>query len=602
MPTDGDRARRPVPAGPGAMTWGRTTPAARNESRAEREELRERLHAEALALVTATQGPLAGLLERADALARQAAEHDFDHLVGLAEVTRVDVLTRIQRIPEGSRLGQEVLDRATEAGDRVLAARAHGMLASGLWRLGARVEALSHTEAAVGLLDDSAPLEIQTDLAMRVALMTRYSGAGPVPTSLFERADELARRLGDPDLIVSNLNNLACVQYHSGQLVAARETIGELRAVTAATGLQLSATVFDTIAMVLLDCGETGEAEALITAALRAEAGTTDPDGRGDLLLTYAELKLRNGDTAGALRAALECHRIATERGLAELSPLVLRKLASVHAAMGDYRAAYHALLDSHTEWESLRSREAETTASVMQTVYDLETARRSSRRYQEEAEQDVLTGLWNRRYLDSRLPDLLEESARTGQPLCVALVDLDHFKQVNDRYSHDAGDAVLRAVGGLLGSALDPTVLSAAALSAAALSDGALSDGALSDGALSDAAAASGPTGATAFAVRLGGEEFLLVYPGMDAPATMDACERVRAVMSAHPWSGYGADIVVTASIGVTKAVPGDIASTLLRRVDNHLYRAKRAGRNRVVGDPDPVPLASSLGEAAAG
>ncbi len=167
-----------------------------------------------------------------------------------------------------------------------------------------------------------------------------------------------------------------------------------------------------------------------------------------------------------------------------------------------------------------------------------------------EQAIRDPLTGLFNRRYLDETLPRELHRHQRTGEPLAVAMLDLDHFKQFNDAYGHEAGDAVLRAVGGLLRRSLRAGDL----------------------------------------ACRYGGEELTVVMPDSsldDARTRLDALR--QAVTHLHPSHQNGALPTITVSIGVTLANLGETDPTaLLRRADAALYRAKVQGRNRVVvADP---------------
>jgi diguanylate cyclase (GGDEF)-like protein len=131
---------------------------------------------------------------------------------------------------------------------------------------------------------------------------------------------------------------------------------------------------------------------------------------------------------------------------------------------------------------------------------------------------------------------------------LSMALIDLDHFKRVNDAASHEAGDIVLQQVANLL----------------------------------SDAAADSG------LAARLGGEESLLILPGVDRVEAAQRCEQVRRAVATHDWRPITGAIPVTASIGVTTMVGGQpTSSELLAQADRNLYAAKRSGRNRVVADP---------------
>jgi diguanylate cyclase (GGDEF)-like protein len=174
---------------------------------------------------------------------------------------------------------------------------------------------------------------------------------------------------------------------------------------------------------------------------------------------------------------------------------------------------------------------------------------RRTSRTMQALAMTDELTGLPNRRAVLARLAGALD-----GGSMCaVLIIDIDHFKAINDRHGHLVGDEVLRAV--------------AAALAAALSSDlrGSMSIG------------------------RLGGEEFLLLLPDVELEIALQAAERVRAAVARVDISRWISGQPLSVSIGVAIAhpVPGGVTD-VLRRADDALYEAKAAGRDRVrVGKP---------------
>ncbi|MFC4638999.1 sensor domain-containing diguanylate cyclase [Deinococcus hohokamensis] len=173
----------------------------------------------------------------------------------------------------------------------------------------------------------------------------------------------------------------------------------------------------------------------------------------------------------------------------------------------------------------------------------------------EQQAQQDPLTGLLNRRGLDLHLHRLQGEPG-TGprRALMVALLDIDHFKSVNDRHSHAVGDAVLRTVAHLL------------------------TDTARSDTLLS----------------RYGGEEFLLAARVGDARAAYTLLERCRAVIEAHDWAPLLAGRALTVSVGYALGQPQTFSETLLA-ADEQLYAAKQGGRNRVsppVGLDQEVPV----------
>jgi diguanylate cyclase (GGDEF)-like protein len=150
----------------------------------------------------------------------------------------------------------------------------------------------------------------------------------------------------------------------------------------------------------------------------------------------------------------------------------------------------------------------------------------------------DPLTGALNRRGFD-------DWRAPSGTPrLAIATIDLDHFKDVNDRFGHGVGDDVLRTVSGLLTSVLrrDDAV------------------------------------------VRLGGEEFLLVLPGASIEDATSISERARNAIETHAFTAHGTSFHVTASIGVASGPLEESMQVIVDRADAAMYEAKRAGRNRVV------------------
>ena len=161
----------------------------------------------------------------------------------------------------------------------------------------------------------------------------------------------------------------------------------------------------------------------------------------------------------------------------------------------------------------------------------------------------DSLTGLYNRRYMESHLGTLVEEAAARGKPLSLLLIDIDYFKAINDSFGHDAGDDVLREFATRVRKSIRGIDL----------------------------------------ACRLGGEEFVVVMPETDMAVAAVVAERTRRRIAGEPFRiQKGAVAVdVTISIGIAGlAGSDDQPDAILKRADLALYRAKRDGRNRVVAD----------------
>src|SRR5437763_1495277 len=161
-------------------------------------------------------------------------------------------------------------------------------------------------------------------------------------------------------------------------------------------------------------------------------------------------------------------------------------------------------------------------------------------------ATRDELTGLYNRRAVMERLDEEIERAARDGGKLCVLLMDVDHFKHLNDDRGHLAGDEVLRKIAVRLERAAGP------------------------DDALG----------------RYGGDELIAILPGRACAAALALAEKMREAAAA-PTATQAGPLSMTVSIGCGTWSPGQAATVLIANADVALYRAKAAGRSRVEGAP---------------
>lgn len=248
----------------------------------------------------------------------------------------------------------------------------------------------------------------------------------------------------------------------------------------------------------------------------------------------------REGD-AQARREMKRAHAVAKD--LERITQSVKRNLAQHHSSIARFKDRVSALSEQHDEaaWRDL-CREAEEIlgptlqlASQIALAYD-EIRRQSSHLMSfTEVRTDALTGICNRRALDETLSVQFALKQRYGGQFSVALIDIDHFKQVNDTHGHLAGDQTLARLARLLDeSARDTDVVA-----------------------------------------RYGGEEFVVVMPHTDLDGACLFSERLR--------QGVQREMEVTVSIGVAMIGDDDAPATLLGRADAALYAAKSAGRNQV-------------------
>lgn len=166
-------------------------------------------------------------------------------------------------------------------------------------------------------------------------------------------------------------------------------------------------------------------------------------------------------------------------------------------------------------------------------------------------ASTDPLTALPNRRHFLEALERQAARTARDNVPFCVVMLDIDHFKEVNDRLGHGIGDLVLQVAAERLGRSLREMDLMG----------------------------------------RLGGEEFAVLLPGGTLPEALNVAERLRSDMAATPIKIGHTSVPVTISLGVAQAAPGERGAPLLSRADSALYQAKNSGRNRVCSAPALPP-----------
>jgi diguanylate cyclase (GGDEF)-like protein len=490
---------------------------------------------------------------RAERLLRVVRAHGLTELEMRAELAQAEVLQRDGELGQAGVLAQQALRWATENGSTLVQARAHYVLQRIFLDLGDLSRGLEHSLRAVELLDERASATMRLDHLSRLGDALGLNRDVEGARRRYRQSLAMAVELGDVERELRIVNNWAYIEAQHGDAETALGLSTRLQELAAAQGRVLTLGRLDTVARTLIRLGRLAEAEEVLQPATDPEFRLFDADGDAGAegLLALVRVQRALGKLEEAQRNLDVCVEICDKLSLGTLRVQAREEQAELHAAAGDFEAAFHEHQAYAREALRLQSDERDARARAIQAVYETSEARRQSRRYRELSLRDPLTDLYNRRFVDEELPLLLTAAAGRGAPVTVALLDLDHFKRVNDQHSHDVGDRVLRAVAGLL-----------------------------------EEAVAKAPDGS--FAARMGGEEFLLVLAGGDHAATAALLEDLCATIRAHSWSALTGAVPVTASIGAASAptVPVPDPAELLNRADACLYRAKRGGRDRVVCD----------------
>ena len=391
----------------------------------------------------------------------------------------------------------------------------------------------------------------------------------------YAAALEAFERLGEHIGMVRTLNNIGLNQRNLGHLQASLTTFDRAISIAHAQGFDsLIPTLAGSRGRTLLAMGLLDEAAASLEQQAGGAAGNPWKQSALDAELGLIEVANARGEHARAICTLRELIPELARLGVLDDEVKAWGLLAEALEAVGDAGAAINA-------YKQLRERErlwldqrANTRLRASTLMTDLDAARREAKeehRLRDElakahatlaieaaerraradelyrqSREDALTGLPNRRDFSERLAEECRRAERFGQSLCIAMVDIDHFKQVNDAYGHATGDKVLIEVAHRLRSALR----------------------------------------AGDIVARFGGEEFAALLPQATAADADGLCERLRAAVAASPVA-IGADArAVTVSVGFTAYAPPEHADEALARADARLYAAKTSGRNRVAGD----------------
>lgn len=491
-------------------------------------------------------------------LEHEALELADSELVWRARLLAAEITGKRGEIVQAMKLVQRVNDYAKTHGPPLLLARTHMVLARTYREVGDHSACLEHSVTSVALLGTGAPATVRTLYLIRLADAFAECGSAQEAFLRYEQAEEIAVKSGDIVRQITCVNNRAYGEYQAGYLDQARSTIARLVEVSASANIPVDPDALDTIACIQIASGRYDEAIATTRQAMDdfAKQGARNALSQPDFLLTLALAQRLSGDLNAAQRSLDECGAIGASSGLGSVLARVAQEQAELHAARGDFERAFHELKAFQKAEKALIDEQRDAQSTLRQAILETDEVRAEADRLRTETHTDPLTGLYNRRFVNETLPDVIAGHS-PERVVGAAMLDLDNFKRVNDTVSHAAGDRVLVEVAALLkataSSAEDPTT--------------------------------------TCFAARLGGEEFLVLLEGDSRARLIQRFEGLRRAVAAADWSTIIGELPMSVSVGVAWAAPTDTQHDLLHRADKYLLTAKQTGKNRVcVENPDEL------------
>jgi len=440
---------------------------------------------------------------------------------------------------------------------------------------GSYAEALRHAEMAIALADQTGDLDLRISVRRGTCMVLGNIG---VP-DLGARIEELLELTRDSAHLweeAISRNDLAVYLQEAGDLCGAEREIERALEVAQKIDSQnhfALGVIHSTRADIRLLAGHAEEAlaDAQRAIALLTERGDPNPYVLAATVRAEVQARMALGAFDDARQSGEDVLAWLGDR-LPHTRSLILSTVASALREAGRVEDAYEALakaaelerqafrelselqlrLERATLETSAARRESDALAVKNRELANAhaELANRASElerleaQLRDQAERDPLTGLHNRRYLAHELDRLTEQELPV--PVSVAVLDLDHFKSINDRFGHTIGDDVLVRVAGLLCDTLR----------------------------------------ASDIVVRSGGEEFVIVMPMTDARAASACCRRILRAIHEESWGQLAEGLTVTASAGVAATHDLSALEALANVADRRLYQAKDAGRDCVVSE----------------
>lgn len=509
-----------------------------------------------------------GRIDQARSIA-QAALATIDEADILAEARALSCLAHCDRVGSRLRRASESARRAAslfeQAGDAAGEARALSTLAQVTMILGRNEEAIEAAILCTRLCDAKNPQPMDVIAYNTLGLAYCWSGDHDRADDAFEAAVGIARRCQPPVSICQPRLNQAWVQasrlvderYQTGAMTNLQrmaELMKECWALEAAgqalsvlPGLQrMAKTIFQASSSLLASWQ--GDFAAASSAIESASHSLSETMTWLDAFVRWcaAELAWARGDwpsTERELTAMRDMAFAVEHEQLACMAQMLLAQIYELQSKHGDAAQAYRALRrrERRVITGGLASRESLVSwrLGARKSERHLEKALEASRQFERWSLEDALTGIGNRRSFEQALTTRLAHSIARDTPLTVAMVDVDKFKSVNDRYSHSVGDRVLKTLAAIFSSEIRESDLVA----------------------------------------RWAGDEFVILFDEAPEFVAWQACVRIRAAVAGFDWASIAPGLRMSVSIGTSEARPGDNAQSLFLRSDESMYRRKSAG-----------------------
>lgn len=507
--------------------------------------------------------------EQAGALQDRALAARALALQGHVALHRGDTRSALSLALEAERLVGEASDTNHAELAEVAALRAQVSFFSGSYS-----HALVSAERSIELADATAEIDLRI-FARRAAFVVFGNVSVRELDRRLAELLELTVEAGTVWEQAITYNDIACSREAQDDVAGAREAIDRAFALAASVSPNrfALAVIHSTSADIELRAGNPSAAlrDAERSLTLLAESSQPNPYVLGASVRAQVVARMALGEYDDAQRAGERALTWLGER-MPHTRSTILAAVAAALREAGRLEEAYDALARSaalerqafteiselqlsleramlqarlaRSENDALAVKNRELAEAHAQLELHATQLERLQEQLRDQAERDWLTGLHNRRFLARELAN--PSNAHAGTLVSVAVIDLDHFKRINDRYGHSIGDQVLVRTAELLCAALRTSDI----------------------------------------VVRSGGEEFLVLMPMTGIGAATACCDRIRRAIREEPWERMAPGLALTTSVGVASAQSTGDLEALVKLADKRLYDAKRAGRDCVVAD----------------